>query len=62
MRFIMRKVETNGEIDPALFDIPAKLSDLIYKKHKQVDLFRSDITSLDDLSAGTAEENQDPVP
>ncbi|OQB34119.1 MAG: hypothetical protein BWY07_00369 [Candidatus Hydrogenedentes bacterium ADurb.Bin170] len=62
MRFIMRKVETNCEIDPALFDIPAKLSDLIYKKHKQVDLFRSDITSLDDLSAGTAEENQDPVP
>jgi hypothetical protein len=60
MRFIMRKVDVNTPLDPALFSIAEKLAELQYKQHQAVDLFQGEGPSIGDFSEGsTAEKNED---
>lgn len=58
MRFNMRKVEVNAELDAAFFDITGKLTDLQYKQHRAVDLFQEELPSFDKLS-NEAEDTAD---
>jgi hypothetical protein len=62
MRFNMRKVDVNADLDAAYFDISSKLTDLQYRQHRAVDLFQGEVPSFETLSENSEEKTAEAQP
>lgn len=50
MRFLMRRVDINQEVEPSVFDLTRRMHDLDHSRYKQVDIFAGEGPSIEELN------------